>query len=100
MKALQIVSNLKVPVCANCGCGDLRVLEVNHRNGGGRKEYKTLLGLGYNMHYAIVKRNRLVDDLEVLCKVCNAKHYVEHKFGLCYQVNFANSNKVGANLNA
>lgn len=29
----------------------------------------------------IIALRRPVDDLEILCRVCNAKHYLEMKYG-------------------
>lgn len=64
--------------CVRCGCDDWRLLEVNHKNGGGRKE------LGIHSHafqWAVVMGRRKTDDLEILCRPCNAIHYLERKFG-------------------
>lgn len=88
LEALQMVSGFDSPICTNCGCDDLHILEINHKNGGGSAEYKRILSQGHNIYWLIVKAHRSVDDLEVLCKVCNAKHYVEHKFGSGYKVEF------------
>jgi len=65
--------------CVNCGCTVLEALEINHKNGGGRKEY---LGKGASdrsrdMLFAILNGKRSTDDLEIRCKVCNSLHYVE-----------------------
>lgn len=46
LKALQIIqaggldrwTGREVPLCARCGCDDLRLLEANHRDGGGSRE--------------------------------------------------------------
>lgn len=88
LQALQMISGLEVPECYMCGCNDLRVLEVNHKNGGGSQEYKSLRKKGRTIYFVIVKGYRKVDDLEILCKVCNAIHYVEQRFGLKYRVEF------------
>lgn len=68
------------PVCENCGCNDLRILEINHINGGGTKEREG--GKSSNQFATdIYMGRRGVDDLNLLCKVCNALHYLEMKFG-------------------
>lgn len=57
--------------CENCGCNSLGILEINHKNGGGYRE-------GYTSFYhAIVTGERKTDDLNLLCRVCNALHFVE-----------------------
>jgi hypothetical protein len=95
LKALQIVSYSEKPLCVNCGCADLRILEINHVNLNGSKELKTSKnGFKYkgrssrSLFFEIINKNRPVSDLEVTCKVCNTKHYVEKKFGLKFKVEF------------
>ncbi len=77
------------PHCVRCGCDDIRLLEINHKNGGGGQEkQKTSPG---TFHWNIYTGKRKTDDLEVLCKVCNAWHYLELKYGkLPYGVSFKN----------
>jgi len=78
--------------CVNCGCDDYDALEINHINGGGRKEYKTLTqrGARWTFYNAILKGTRTRDDLEITCRVCNAHHYlvklkgVEDKWTITY----------------
>jgi DNA-directed RNA polymerase subunit M/transcription elongation factor TFIIS len=75
----NLISNNN-PICANCGCDDERLLEINHINGGGRKEYNN----GKNtakFWWSIYMGRRKTDDLNLLCRVCNALHYHESKFG-------------------
>jgi hypothetical protein len=38
---LNIISNNN-PYCIRCGCDDIRLLEINHKNGGGNQELQTL----------------------------------------------------------
>ena len=79
-KVLAIISKSITPKCANCGCDDIRLLEVNHKDGGGGKEM--MKGQKSQSFYRdIIALRRSVDDLEVLCRVCNAKHYLETKYG-------------------
>lgn len=85
IKAFQMISNLLLPKCSECGCTDMRVLEINHKNLDGNKER---CGFGHDMYREVVFGRRKTDDLEVLCRVCNAKHYVEKKFGLRFEIKF------------
>ena len=64
--------------CVRCGCTDIRFLEANHKNGGGRQERKTL---GGSTIRAVASGRRKTDDLELTCKPCNAIHALELKYG-------------------
>lgn len=75
----NLISNNN-PICANCGCDDKRFLEINHIQGGGNKELKN--GKNANVFmWNIYKGRRKTGDLNLLCRVCNAFHYLELKFG-------------------
>ena len=85
LRALQLISGLEIPRCNNCSCDTLEFLEINHKNGGGTRDY----GMhGGNMYQAILwgrrtekgKIQRKTDDLEVLCRVCNSLHYLRLKY--------------------
>lgn len=56
--------------CSNCGNTDLRVLQVNHLNGDGRKELKKYGG-GCGFYRAILTGRRATDDLDIRCANCN-----------------------------
>ena len=58
--------------CAKCGFDDLRALQINHKNGGGTKEYKSL-----SMYRAIIAGTRAIEDLETRCANCNALYEYE-----------------------
>jgi len=60
--------------CNRCMCDNLNFLEINHINGGGKKEGTVL---GENIYQLIASGKRKTDDLEVTCKLCNALHYIE-----------------------
>ena len=87
LNILNIVSNNNL-YCVRCGCNDVRLLEINHKNGGGVKELKN----GEKVHQfyqSILKGERKTDDLELLCKVCNSWHALELKYGeLPYDISF------------
>jgi hypothetical protein len=53
------------------------MLEINHKNGGGAREVKQ----GNRFNCDIISGRRSIDDLEILCKPCNAVHYLELKYG-------------------
>lgn len=55
--------------CVSCGVTDKRVLQVNHKNGGGCKEFKKIGALV--LYNQILKGKRAIDDLEVRCSNCN-----------------------------
>lgn len=74
--ALEIISKGRVE-CANCGCDDVNILEINHINGGGCKEHKAI---GKSLRDSILNGSRNIDDLNVLCRVCNAADFVARKF--------------------
>jgi len=75
---LKMLSNGK-PVCVNCGCDDIRFLEINHINGGGYQDTKGCRGSRF---YQIIKQGkRKTDDLNILCRICNAWHALELKYG-------------------
>jgi hypothetical protein len=66
--------------CVRCGCSELAALEINHINGGGHREQVETRRIGYVLHCDIVAGRRKTDDLNVLCRVCNAVDYLERKY--------------------
>ena len=64
--------------CRRCGCDDIRILEINHKNGGGSQEYRQR---GSMLPSDILHGRRSTEDLEILCRICNALHYIELKHG-------------------
>ena len=77
-KVLSKVAGAGELICVRCGCDKFEVLEINHINGGGLKETKRQ---NQKFYTKIVKGERNTDDLEILCKVCNAWHCLELKHG-------------------
>lgn len=80
IQAMQLISDTME--CINCGCDDTRILEINHKNGDGNLERKTTYPKGRGFYKAIVERKRSVEDLEIVCKICNWIHYIRFKFGI------------------
>jgi len=90
---LNIISNNN-PHCVRCGCNDIRLLEINHKNGGGRQENQG--GIKSDDFYRHIYQGiRKTDDLEILCKICNAWHYLELKYGeLPYKIFYKKGRKI------
>lgn len=88
LAVLGVVGHGRV-ACVRCGCDRPELLEINHINGGGRKEY---LESGTQFYRNILNLVRDTDDLELTCRVCNALHALELKHGpLPYQVIYGGS---------
>ena len=66
--------------CCNCGCNDFSVLEINHINAGGRKALKERQNR--QLYRDIVNDRVNLNDYNVLCRVCNALHYVREILGV------------------
>lgn len=77
-RKIRAMNKIGGAVCRRCGCTELSFLEFNHKNGGGCKEFKTN---HKSMAEKILFDNRRTDDLEVLCRVCNALDYLQRKSG-------------------
>src|SRR5690606_29517343 len=60
--------------CVECGCDAINFLDINHKNGGGGKEYSNIGNV--EIYRKILNGERSVDDLELLCKVCNKNHWL------------------------
>lgn len=76
LSVLKIVGN-DILKCVNCGCNNPKLLEINHKNGGGIKESRN----ANRFYYSIKKLERNIDDLELTCRICNTLHYVESLYG-------------------
>jgi hypothetical protein len=86
LKALIVVgkNNLK---CSNCGCKDVRILEINHMNGNGSQEFKNIYRSNIKKFYTdIINSRRKIDDLNILCRVCNQAHFVKQRFGIDFDI--------------
>ena len=84
----KAIEKLGGPVCINCGCTVSKILEINHINGGGRKELKKYKNY-HSFFRAIINEKVNIRDFNILCRVCNAKHYVENELGIKgYKIKF------------
>lgn len=66
--------------CANCGCDEASLLEINHITGGGRAMAKTRQNR--QLYRDIAKGRVELSDYNVLCRVCNALHYIKDILGV------------------
>jgi len=84
-KRLEVLAKIDPSMkCAMCGCDDTRFLEINHIKGGGRKEHKGRKKIDHsstNFVMLIHKGKRSVEDLNLLCKVCNSIDHLERVYG-------------------
>lgn len=55
--------------CVRCGITDKRVLQINHKDGGGSREFKKVGAL--KLYLMILNGKRPTDDLDVRCANCN-----------------------------
>lgn len=98
LRALEIVGKGTVR-CSNCGCSDIRILEINHINGSGYKEFlnskhykkgkNVNSQIGSRTTYTllnIINGTRKTDDLNILCHVCNHAHFIKLKYGIDYNI--------------
>ena len=77
-KAIECLGGCR---CVECGCDEYSVLEINHRDGGGRKDQiqrKNIRSLYRDIITGRVDRSKY----NVLCRVCNAVHYVRDLLGV------------------
>ena len=68
-------------ICSNCGCDAFEALEINHINGGGRKEMKS--HSNYTNYLREIRDGKVdITEYNVLCRVCHARHYLEDIIGI------------------
>jgi len=66
--------------CESCGCTDIRILQINHKNCDGNLERKSGVTPTILVR-KILNGVRAYDDLNILCVVCNMRHFYENKYG-------------------
>lgn len=66
--------------CVGCGCDEFALLEINHVNGGGRAAAKTRQNR--QLYRDIINGKVKLSDYNILCRVCNALHYVRDILGV------------------
>lgn len=66
--------------CWNCGCDEFSILEINHIHGGGRQALKSTQN---RKLYRLIANDKIdLSEYNVLCRICNALHYVEDVLGI------------------
>lgn len=55
--------------CAKCGFDDIRALQIDHINGGGKREILSFNGNTRNYYKSLVKKD--LSDYQILCANCN-----------------------------
>ena len=84
----KAIQRLGGPICANCGCTINKILEINHIKGKGRQERKKYQNY-HSFFRDIINEKVNIRDFNTLCRVCNAKHYVENELGVKgYKIEF------------
>lgn len=63
-------------VCVECGCDEIKFLEINHIEGGGTKEHRSRK---QGLTDPLLKGTRKPTGLNVLCRICNALDYLKRK---------------------
>jgi DNA mismatch repair ATPase MutS len=63
--------------CVRCGCDELDFLEFNHIGGNGCKDHRENKNVPIMDRILTKKRN--TNDLEIVCRVCNALDFLERK---------------------
>lgn len=61
-------------VCVRCGFDDVRALHIDHVNGGGRKESRSMSATAYRRHLLAAPK----DNYQVLCANCNSIKRIEN----------------------
>lgn len=77
-----------------CGCTGVRTLEIDHKNGGGKKEVE---GKGIAFYNAIASGRRSTEDLDVRCRVCNIADLIERTLGTTYEIKQLSSHRPHCN---
>lgn len=77
--------------CSECGCDIFEALELNHKNGGGYFESRKLNLRGSALYNKIISTPSIHKNYNVLCRVCNANHYLRDIKNIkegTWQINF------------
>lgn len=72
LRLLQLISGVPEPFCARCGFKDLRALQIDHINGGGKREITRFRDL--QQYYSFLNKMELEElrkKYQILCANCN-----------------------------
>jgi len=72
---LKVFEILGGAMCSECGCDVYEILEINHKKGDGFNDRKTRKTR--QLIRDIIYNRTNIEDYNVLCKVCNIRHYVD-----------------------
>jgi len=88
LQALKIVSGKEFPICSSCGCDIFKILDINHKKFR-TKEEKIRYAKDFHLLYKEITDGKIeIKELEVLCKLCNWKHFLQFKFGIEWRINW------------
>jgi hypothetical protein len=66
--------------CTRCGFSDIRILQLDHKNGGGVKDLKVFGNSPFRMYrYYVGHPDEAKEKLQVLCPNCNWLKRVERE---------------------
>jgi len=82
LKTLMFLSK-GTPKCENCGCEDIRILEINHRIPCLGKRLQS-----WQLFPLILKGALPRKDFNVLCRPCNIVHFLSWKYNLQWEIRF------------
>jgi len=77
-KAIEKLGGSK---CVHCGCKEYDLLQINHRDGDGSYDRKVNGMVSGKFWRSIAMETRDISNLEVTCRLCNQRHYVEDILG-------------------
>lgn len=86
MDILRHYSGNNAPECAWCSESDVRVLCIDHINGGGREHRKSLVGFSSNKFYYYLRSQGFPPGYQVLCMNCNTRKRYEEYNLYCEEV--------------
>ena len=67
------------PKCGVCGISDIRILDVDHINGGGTKERKQFSSAGVWRKILKMNSHEAKQKYRILCKNCNWIAHINQK---------------------
>ncbi len=65
--------SMGLPKCVSCGVTDIDILCIDHINGGGNSQRRTLGISGSTAFYRWLRENNYPDGYQILCMNCNMK---------------------------
>lgn len=74
-RKVRVINAYGGPVCVGCGETDIRILQIDHINGGGHKHAKEIGGRG--KMYKWLEDNGFPEGFRVLCPSCNVRAHLK-----------------------